>query len=177
MSNHELPENEDDSQVKLADSAEATSHENSGTSPGALLEGSSGAFSEEASGSVDLGYAVGYRRPPAHTRFRPGRSGNPRGRPRGSKNMKTVLQAELDRRITITENGKPKKVSVIEALVKKLVAHALGDSDRAREKLFDMALRHGPDQADDALATGTSDDEKFLELLKSLSRGHKENQQ
>ncbi len=41
------------------------------------------------------GYDVGYRKPPKHTRFKPGQSGNPRGRPKGTKNLKTDLIEEL----------------------------------------------------------------------------------
>ena len=41
-------------------------------------------------------YEVGYRRPPRHSRFKPGQSGNPRGRPNRSKNINTLMQEELD---------------------------------------------------------------------------------
>ncbi len=40
-------------------------------------------------------YEVGYGKPPRHTRFQPGRSGNPRGRPKDTKNLKTDLIEEL----------------------------------------------------------------------------------
>ena len=63
-------------------------------------------------------YSVGRGRPPVHTRFEPGRSGNPLGRPRGSRNkrvgppawaIENMLLEEAHREITITENGKPRK--------------------------------------------------------------------
>ena len=41
-------------------------------------------------------YAVGYGKPPKHTRFKKGRSGNPRGRPRGAKNLSTLLFGALN---------------------------------------------------------------------------------
>lgn len=44
---------------------------------------------------------VGYRKPPAKTRFQPGQSGNPNGRPKGSVNLKTDLRSELSERIRI----------------------------------------------------------------------------
>ena len=49
-------------------------------------------------------YEVGYRKPPKHTRFKPGQSGNLRGRPKGTKNLKTDLMEELGEKILIRGN-------------------------------------------------------------------------
>ena len=54
------------------------------------------------------------------TRFKSGASGNPRGRPYGSQNLKTIVKRELARHITITENGVPRRVTVREALEMRL---------------------------------------------------------
>jgi hypothetical protein len=51
---------------------------------------------------------IGYGRPPVATRFRRGVSGNPRGRPKGARNIATVVAATLGERISITENGRRK---------------------------------------------------------------------
>ena len=56
-------------------------------------------------------YEVGYRNPPHHTQFKKGQSGNPRGRPCGSKNLKTLVNEVLNELVTITENGRRRKIT------------------------------------------------------------------
>ena len=75
--------------------------------------------------------AVGYGRPPKAHQFKPGRSGNPRGRPKGSKNEATIWRDVLSKRIPIRESGKARKVSVLEAMILKYVERALGDDIKA----------------------------------------------
>jgi len=55
-------------------------------------------------------YKVGYKKPPLHTRFRKGQSGNPRGRPRGSKNFSTLLADALNEPVVVTEDGRRRKI-------------------------------------------------------------------
>jgi hypothetical protein len=61
-------------------------------------------------------YPVGYGKPPHHTRFVKGQSGNPRGRPPGAKNMKTLLTRALNELVVVTDNGGRRKVSKREAI-------------------------------------------------------------
>ena len=86
-------------------------------------------------------YAVGYGRPPKHTRFQPGQSGNPKGRPKGTMNLKTDLMEELSERISVSEGGKPKKLSKQRALLKSLVAKAITKDTRAANILLNLMVR------------------------------------
>src|SRR6266849_2816817 len=66
-------------------------------------------------------YEVGYGKPPVHTRFRKGQSGNPRGRPRGSKNLTTLVSDALDQLVVVTENGRRRKIAKRELGIAQLV--------------------------------------------------------
>ena len=72
-----------------------------------------------------MAFEIGYRRPPPKSRFTKGQSGNPKGRPKGSNNFLKVLEKELSQPIVVTENGKKKKVTRLQALVMRLVTGAL----------------------------------------------------
>ena len=74
---------------------------------------------------------VGYGRPPVATQFRQGVSGNPRGRPKGARNFATVVAATLGERLTITENGRRKRITKLDAVVKQLVNRAAGGEARS----------------------------------------------
>ncbi|QFS83767.1 hypothetical protein FIU97_13395 [Roseivivax sp. THAF40] len=91
-------------------------------------------------------YDVGYGKPPQHTRFKKGRSGNPDGRPKAARNFATDLEAVLNERIQITENGKPKSVSSQVAALKRLKAEALKGNARALDRLLDLAAAHSAEK-------------------------------
>ena len=76
-------------------------------------------------------YAVGYGKPPAHTRFKKGQSGNPAGRRKGSKNFSTVLLEALQETVVIQQDGKTKKISKQQAAVKQVVHKAASGDLRA----------------------------------------------
>jgi Family of unknown function (DUF5681) len=87
-------------------------------------------------------YEIGYGRPPRHTRFRKGRSGNPKGRPKQARNLLTDLHEELQRRITVREGGTERRMSRQRAVVMRLLDKALKGELGAIAKLFDLRLRH-----------------------------------
>ena len=89
-------------------------------------------------------YEVGYGKPPAATRFKPGRSGNPRGRPRGAKNkkpalneerLKDIILEEAYRTIKLREGEKSITVSIAQAVVRSLAVNAAKGQHRA-QRLF-----------------------------------------
>ena len=93
--------------------------------------------------SAAPGYEVGYGRPPVHTRFKPGQSGNPKGRRKGSKSPKAVLEEVLARPITILEGGRRRTVKQVEAIFMALTAKALRGDLRAANQVFKLMTQFG----------------------------------
>jgi hypothetical protein len=81
---------------------------------------------------------VGYGKPPAKSRFQPGQSGNPKGRPKGSLNVTTILMKILRERVVITENGTRKTITKFEASLKQMVNKAASGDLRALTQLLPM---------------------------------------
>jgi hypothetical protein len=84
---------------------------------------------------------VGYRRPPQHSQFKPGRSGNPSGRPKGALNLETDLVRELSEKIAIREGERSLKVSKQRALLKSMVAKALKGDTRAAGLVLQLVAK------------------------------------
>ncbi len=97
---------------------------------------------------------VGYKKPPEHSRFKPGQSGNPNGRPKGSKNKLTdsyltrlsdIVLNEAHREIQVKENGETVSVEVLEAVTRSVVANAMKGVAKSQKLVFeivDAASRH-----------------------------------
>jgi hypothetical protein len=83
---------------------------------------------------------VGYGNPPVHSRFPKGRSGNPGGRKKDSRNFRTVLEEVMAREVE--QPGKNRPIPLIEALFLKLADCGLKGDWKAIEKLLDRAERH-----------------------------------
>lgn len=76
----------------------------------------------------ELNYEVGDRRPPKHSRFKPGVSGNPRGRPKGSVNLRTKVTQQLRETVTVNRSGRSVKMPKADLIARQIVdAAAKGD--------------------------------------------------
>lgn len=84
---------------------------------------------------------VGYGNPPIPTRFQPGKSGNPRGRPKGAKGLRAELKAELDEFVTVEANGKKKRIRKRRLIIKALAAKAAKGDVRAADKLLALVIQ------------------------------------
>jgi hypothetical protein len=113
-----------------------------------------------AARSASNRFEVGYARPPVATRFQPGQSGNPRGRPKGARNLSTIVAAALGERVAVNENGKRRRISKMEAIVKQLVNRAASGEARATQLLLALVQAQ---EAQKRSATASADTEKINE--------------
>ena len=115
----------------------------------------------------DTGYDVGYGKPPKGSRWRPGQSGNPKGRPKKPKDLETLFEDELNRSIQITENGQTIRATKREVLAKRLVADAIRGDIRSTKLVLDHLSNQRPVESFEADA----EDAKALQRLLAQRRG------
>ena len=107
-------------------------------------------------------YDVGYGKPPKASRFKPGQSGNPRGRPSGQPNLITDLMKELAEQIRIREGDRERSVTKQRALIKSLVAKSMKGDARSASILIGLLVKvaeHAPPPTD---AQTSATDEAIL---------------
>lgn len=102
--------------------------------------------------SRDKGYAVGYGKPPVHSRFQPGQSGCPAGRRKGVRNLITDVKRTLMTPVRVKEAGRMRKRSTQEALLMVLREKALQGDGRAIDRLLELARRFNNDPTEPGLA-------------------------
>jgi hypothetical protein len=130
------------------------------------------ASNSDTEGAAD--YEIGYGRPPRHSGFQKGRSGNPQGRPKGSKNFATLLGQALDEKVHVTEDGRRRRITKRELVIKQLVNKSAAADLRAIKQLTDIlegVERHGgPAPATLPLALTAADEEVIAELRNRIER-------
>ena len=115
-------------------------------------------------------YEVGYGKPPKGAQFEKGRSGNPKGRPKGTKNLKTDFMEELREMVPVTERGRQLSVSKQRLVLKSLFAKAAKGDVRAIQLIISTVERLLLPDAGDAEVPALSESEQEI-LLRFLSEG------
>jgi len=119
-------------------------------------------------------YEVGYGKPPAHSRFERGKSGNPSGRPKGTLNFATTLLTTLRETVVINENGRRKEITKLEAAVKQLVNKAASGDLRALTQLIGVmvsAEQRAAEETGPKEVLSELDQRVMLKILKRHERG------
>ena len=122
-------------------------------------------------------YEVGYKRPPKQTRFQRGRSGNPRGRPKGARNFEVELQEALGQTVLVREAGAERRVTRRGAVVLSLLAKALKGDVRAAawliaaEQRAEASERGGAAEDEAPPPPLSADEAEVLEAFEARVRG------
>ena len=112
---------------------------------------------------------IGYCKPPKHAQFAKGKSGNPKGRPKGSRNFSTLMRDELNVKIPIIENGHRRKITKQEAMAKQLANKgAAGDLKAIPMVMTEIRLREGLSGADQSEFVREEDQLVMENILKRI---------
>jgi hypothetical protein len=107
---------------------------------------------------------VGYRRPPKEHQFSEGQSGNPRGRPKGTRNLRSDLAQLMKKSVVVRENGKPRRISGQQAMLLSLYDKALRGDLKAATSLIGMVQKLDPSAGEPVQdRTLSESDEAILE--------------
>jgi hypothetical protein len=133
------------------------------------------AFSEPVAGFKKKArkgeYAVGYGRPPAQTRFKPGQSGNPKGRPVGRSNAKTTVGRVINETIPVREGQKTRHMTKLEAMLQAHTVKAIKGDARSTVIILGVAKQMGL-LTDAENETGAALPEEDAAILDDFLRRH-----
>jgi hypothetical protein len=111
-------------------------------------------------------YLIGFGRPPTGTRFRPGHSGNPKGRPKGARNAASLARDTLERKISVTARGRKRSMSVREAAYGQLAERAISGEIKAFAYLLSLEAEAHP--AESERADPYASPERALEIIQAF---------
>jgi hypothetical protein len=113
---------------------------------------------------------VGYCKPPAHSRWKPGQCPNPRGRTKGALNFKTEFKLMLEAPVTVNDNGKPKRITTVRAVIWRVREGALKGNHRSVNIVLEHAARIYDSPATEPLGDISKDDQAILDALREEIR-------
>lgn len=113
-------------------------------------------------------YDVGYKKPPQSTRFITGRSGNPNGRPKGTKNLANLIFKIGRERIRVTSNGRTRTITKLEAILLQLMNKAVSGEDRAAKEV--LHLHNLFENAEQTSIPPAESDEREEAVMKNMLR-------
>jgi hypothetical protein len=108
-------------------------------------------------------YTVGYKKPPKHSRFRPGQSGNPAGRKKGVRNLASDVKRTLKVPVKVNEGGRSRKVSTQAGMLMVLREKALKGDARSLDRLLELGMRFNNEPALEVVPALSPDDQAILE--------------
>ena len=122
--------------------------------------------------SKEKDYEVGYKKPPKEHQFKPGKSGNPKGRSKLVKDFKTDLAEELQEKISINESGKSKVTTKQRAFIKKVIASALNGNACSIRILTQMIASYAKDLEQTVPEELSAEDNEILQLFLERSQNN-----
>jgi hypothetical protein len=108
------------------------------------------------------GYEIGYGKPPKHTRFCAGQSGNPAGRRKGVHNLMTDVKRTLQVPVKVKESGRARKISTQEGALMLLREKALQGDARALDRLLELARLFNNDAGESGPAQALASDDRAI---------------
>lgn len=124
-------------------------------------------------------YEVGFGKPPKHAQFKPGQSGNPKGRKKGAKGMKTLAKQMLTAKVPVRSANGTKMMTRMDALLHKMVELSMKGNPRLILALVDLYEQSVPEQRANEVqphnaSSLTGTDEATLVMLKTMLLGEGE---
>jgi len=110
-------------------------------------------------------YRVGYARPPKEHQFRPGQSGNPSGRPKGTRSFKSDLRDELGELVSVSDGDNTVEVTKQRAIIKKMLRQALDGDLRAIAMILTSCARVFDGDGDDDDEPEAPEDRAIMQAI------------